>query len=72
MPDLRGLTLRQALAALTPRGVRVEIAGRGRVVQQAPTPGDRLDEDAVARLTLSTSIVRVAHRATDAGREAVQ
>jgi len=72
MPDLRGSTLRQALAALTPRGVRVELAGRGRVVQQAPAPGEPLIDDAVARLTLSPAIVRVAQRSAAPGREAVQ
>jgi cell division protein FtsI (penicillin-binding protein 3) len=71
MPDLRGRTLRQALASLTPRGVRVEIAGRGRVVQQAPAPGEPLGDEAVARLTLSPSIVRMAQRPA-AEREAVQ
>jgi beta-lactam-binding protein with PASTA domain len=72
MPDLRGRTLREALAALTPRGVRVEIAGRGRVVQQAPAPGEALGDDAVARLTLSPAVVRTAHRTGDPAREAVQ
>jgi cell division protein FtsI (penicillin-binding protein 3) len=72
MPDLRGTTLRQALAALTPRGVRVEIVGRGRVVQQTPPPGEVLADDAVARLTLSPSVVRVAQRAAEPPREAVQ
>jgi cell division protein FtsI (penicillin-binding protein 3) len=72
MPDLRGATLRQALAALTPRGVRVEIAGRGRVVQQAPGPGEPLADDAVARLLLSRSAVRVVQRVGDPVREAVQ
>jgi cell division protein FtsI (penicillin-binding protein 3) len=72
MPDLRGATLRQALAALTPRGVRVEVAGRGRVVQQAPGPGEALADDAVARLLLSRSAVRVVQRVGDAAREAVQ
>jgi cell division protein FtsI (penicillin-binding protein 3) len=72
MPDLRGSTLRQALAALTPRGVRVELAGRGRVVQQAPAPGEPLADDAVARLTLSPSIVRVAQRTAESAREALQ
>jgi len=52
MPDLRGRTLRQALAMLAPLGVRVELAGRGRVAQQTPVPGERVHEDAVARLTL--------------------
>src|SRR5439155_598086 len=33
-------------------GLRVELAGRGRVAQQTPVPGERVHEDAVARLTL--------------------
>jgi cell division protein FtsI (penicillin-binding protein 3) len=53
MPDLRGTTLRQALAALAPLGVHVELAGRGRVVQQTPAPGEALGETVTARLTLS-------------------
>jgi cell division protein FtsI (penicillin-binding protein 3) len=53
MPDLRGTTLRQALAALAPLDVHVELAGRGRVVQQTPAPGDALGEAVTARLTLS-------------------
>jgi len=52
MPDVRGRTLRRALAMLAPLGVRVELAGRGRVAQQTPMPGERVHEDAVARLTL--------------------
>jgi len=72
MPDLRGLTLRHALAALTPRGVRVEIAGRGRVTQQAPAPGEQLADDVVARLTLAPSALRTAHRTAETAREAVQ
>jgi cell division protein FtsI (penicillin-binding protein 3) len=72
MPDLRGSTLRQALAALTPRGVRVEIAGRGRVAQQTPAPGEVLADDSVARLTLSPAVVPVAQRAGEPAREAVQ
>jgi cell division protein FtsI (penicillin-binding protein 3) len=72
MPDLRGLTLRQALTALTPRGVRVELAGRGRVTQQSPAPGELLSDDAVARLTLAPTAMRVAHRTAETPREAVQ
>ncbi len=53
MPDLRGTTLRQALAALAPLSVHVELAGRGRVVQQTPAPGEALGEAVTARLTLS-------------------
>jgi len=53
MPDVRGRTLRQALALLAPLGVGVEIEGRGRVTQQTPAAGERVDDDAVARLTLT-------------------
>jgi len=54
MPDLRGHTLRQALALLAPLGVAVKVAGRGRrVVEQAPPPGETLDVEAGVRLTLT-------------------
>jgi cell division protein FtsI (penicillin-binding protein 3) len=58
MPDVRGRTLRQALAMLEPLGIGVHVDGRGRVAQQSPAPGDRLDADAVARLTLSPDSAR--------------
>jgi cell division protein FtsI (penicillin-binding protein 3) len=52
MPDLTGRTLRSALAALAPLHVAVEIRGRGRVVRQAPQPGEPLRPGVTARLTL--------------------
>jgi len=55
MPDLRGKTLRQALAALAPLGVHVDVHGRGRVVSQAPAPLAPVDEGLTARLELSLS-----------------
>lgn len=55
MPDVRGRTLRQALTMLAPRRLHVEVEGRGRVTQQSPPPGERVAEDAVARLTLSAA-----------------
>jgi cell division protein FtsI (penicillin-binding protein 3) len=58
MPDVRGRTLRQALATLEPLGVGVHVDGRGRVAQQSPAPGEVLDPDAVARLTLSPDSAR--------------
>jgi hypothetical protein len=42
------------------------------VIQQAPAPGEPLADDAVARLTLSPSGVRVAQWAREPQREAVQ
>jgi len=53
MPDLRGRTLREALAALAPLGVRVDIDGQGRVAQQSPVPGEPVARDVVARLVLA-------------------
>ncbi|HUP38444.1 MAG TPA: penicillin-binding transpeptidase domain-containing protein [Candidatus Limnocylindria bacterium] len=53
MPRLAGLSLRQAMEALAPFGVRLEITGRGVVTGQTPPPGAPLDEDAVCRLHLA-------------------
>jgi len=53
MPDLAGKTLRQALGTLEPLRVEVRLAGQGRVVRQAPAPGEPLEPGAVARLTLA-------------------
>ena len=53
MPDLTGRTLRSALAALAPLRLAVEIQGQGRVVRQAPRPGEPLRLGLTARLTLA-------------------
>jgi cell division protein FtsI (penicillin-binding protein 3) len=58
MPDVSGRTLREALAMLTPLGLRVELAGHGRVVQQSPAPGESVEPDAVVHLTLAVSAAR--------------
>ena len=53
MPDLRGQPLRQALAMLAPLGVRIEVQGRGVVVQQTPAAGAALQSGKPARLVLA-------------------
>ena len=53
MPDLTGRTLRSALVALAPLRLAVEIRGQGRVVRQAPRPGEPLRPGLTARLTLA-------------------
>jgi cell division protein FtsI (penicillin-binding protein 3) len=58
MPELRGRTLRHALAALAPLGVGVKVDGRGLVVAQAPAPGVTLPADTGVRLTLASSATR--------------
>jgi cell division protein FtsI (penicillin-binding protein 3) len=52
MPDVRGRSLREALATLAPLGVEVQGDGRGRVARQIPAPGEPLAGSAAARLTL--------------------
>ena len=49
MPDLRGLSLRQAVHWSHAAGVDVKIEGRGMVVSQTPAPGEPLVAKAVLR-----------------------
>ncbi|HEY7437651.1 MAG TPA: penicillin-binding transpeptidase domain-containing protein [Methylomirabilota bacterium] len=65
MPRLAGLSLRQAMEALAPFGVRLEITGRGVVTGQTPSPGAPLPEGAVCRLHLASPTGR-AHAAVAA------
>jgi stage V sporulation protein D (sporulation-specific penicillin-binding protein) len=50
MPDLAGLTIREALRRLSAIGLVPEIRGSGIVNRQSPGPGTPLDEDTVCRL----------------------
>ena len=52
MPDLRGKTLRQALASLATLGMQVDVRGRGRVVAQTPPPLAPLETGLRAQLEL--------------------
>jgi cell division protein FtsI (penicillin-binding protein 3) len=54
MPRLAGLSLRQAMEALAPFGVRLEITGRGVVTGQTPPPGSPLAVGAMCRLQLAS------------------
>jgi len=58
MPELRGQSLRQALAALAPLGAAVKVQGRGRVKDQTPAPGETMDPEATVRLTLAGAAAR--------------
>ena len=58
MPDLRGKTLRQALAELAALGMHVDVHGRGRVVAQRPPPLTPLESGLAARLELAPSSPR--------------
>jgi len=61
MPRLAGLSLRQALEALAPFAVRLEITGRGIVTGQTPLPGAPLAAGAMCRLQLAPPGGRTGH-----------
>ncbi|MBJ95653.1 MAG: penicillin-binding protein [Rickettsiales bacterium] len=52
MPDLRGLSLRDAARVLVPAGVEVQLLGSGLVGEQEPAPGVRFGEGQLVRLAL--------------------
>ncbi len=52
MPDLRGLSAREAVHSLTTIGLRAQIAGSGFVIEQSPEAGAPLVRGDDARLTL--------------------
>jgi hypothetical protein len=58
MPAVRGLSLRQALDTLAPLDVRLEVSGRGIVVNQTPPPGAPLPAGTVCRLALASPAAR--------------
>jgi hypothetical protein len=61
MPRLAGLSLRQAMEALAPFDVRLEITGRGVVTGQTPLPGAPLASGAMCRLQLAPPAGRAGH-----------
>jgi hypothetical protein len=58
MPDLRGRSLRHALAMLAPLRLEVEISGHGQVARQAPEPGTAVEPGMAATLALVTRAAR--------------
>ncbi|MBI3400514.1 MAG: PASTA domain-containing protein [Acidobacteria bacterium] len=55
VPDLRGMSAREAVRALVKLGVNARVAGDGVVVSQEPAPGLPLEPGSVCRLTLERS-----------------
>ena len=52
MPDLQGMTLKEALKYLTQRGVVPQVEGRGRVTVQRPQAGSILSHRNGVQLVL--------------------
>lgn len=55
MPDLRGLELREVLERCAEVRCRPRFEGAGRVVEQRPTPGARIEPNSVWRVVARTS-----------------
>lgn len=56
MPDLNGLSLKDALAQLGKARLSVEFSGSGRVVEQSPLPNEKLERGQVCRLVLKERV----------------
>lgn len=52
VPNVQGMTLRDAVFILENAGAKVAITGKGRVVRQSVTPGTRIDPGATIKLEL--------------------
>ncbi len=52
MPDVRGMSLRDALYILENEGMKVRFSGRGRVLRQSPEPGARIYNGSSAAIEL--------------------
>jgi cell division protein FtsI (penicillin-binding protein 3) len=65
MPDVRGMSARDATRTLVKSGVSPALAGTGFVVSQNPAPGEPIGTTGVGRLTLSRVPVR--HAAVGSG-----
>jgi len=63
VPDVRGMSAREAIRKLVKVGLNAHAAGDGFVVAQSPEPGAPLDPGGVCQLTLT----RTSHRSETAG-----
>jgi cell division protein FtsI (penicillin-binding protein 3) len=59
LPDLRGMSAREATRTLVKLGLTARLAGDGFVVTQDPQPGAPVEEGGVCRLTLARAPARV-------------
>jgi len=53
VPDVRGMTLRDAIYILENFGLKVKVNGRGRVAAQSMTPGDKIIKGSIIQLQMS-------------------
>jgi cell division protein FtsI/penicillin-binding protein 2 len=67
MPDLRGLSGREALRIAAQVGLATQLKGSGIVVDQAPAPGATVDRGVTCQITLRRQAVVAAIEATRGG-----
>jgi len=53
VPDVRGMSLRDAIYLLENSGIRVRYSGKGRVLRQSPEHGARYNEGTVVSLEMN-------------------
>ena len=53
MPDLKGLSIREAVALCATRGLRIKPSGEGIVAMQNPSPGSTVAQNAICHVRLS-------------------
>jgi cell division protein FtsI (penicillin-binding protein 3) len=60
VPDVRGLSARDAMRKLARAGLSAQMTGDGYVVSQDPAPGEPIEDRRVCRVTLERVIFRAA------------
>ena len=53
MPDLKGLSIREAVALCATRGLQIKPSGEGVVAMQNPSPGSLVAQNAICHVRLS-------------------
>jgi cell division protein FtsI (penicillin-binding protein 3) len=54
MPDLTGLSMRNALSCIEGRGLIIKVSGNGKVIEQVPRPGTVIEKGDICFLKLRT------------------
>jgi cell division protein FtsI (penicillin-binding protein 3) len=56
MPDLTGLSMRNALSRMEGRGVIIKVSGNGKVVEQVPRPGTVIEKGDICYLKFQSTL----------------
>jgi len=56
MPDLTGLSMRNALSRMEGKGLIIKVSGNGKVVEQVPRPGTVIEKGDICYLKFQSPI----------------